>query len=103
MSNLVDDDLDTEILKHRLIGVSVNRIARRFRITKYEVEAALERTLPQVDNPMRLKAIKLELERLDQLIRPFFAKALEGDTAAASIMVKLSERRSALLGLDSPL
>jgi hypothetical protein len=56
-----------------------------------------------LDNPMRLNAIKLELERLDQLIRPFFAKALEGCTASASVMVRLSQRRSELLGLDAPL
>jgi hypothetical protein len=103
MDDLIDDDLDAEILKHRMAGISVRAIARRYNMTKREIDAALERALPQIDNPTRLRAIKIELERLDQLIRPFFVRALDGDTAAASIMVKLSERRADLLGLNAPL
>ena len=103
ITDLVADDLDPEILKHRMAGISVRAIMRRYALTKREVDAALDRALPQIDNATRIAAIKLELERLDQLIRPFFVKALAGDTAAASILVKLSERRSSLLGLDAPL
>lgn len=103
MADLIDDDLDLELLKHRMAGISVRAIAKRYALTKREVEAALDRALPQIDNATRIAAIKLELERLDQLIRPFFVKALDGDTAAASILVKLSERRSDLLGLNAPM
>ncbi|MGR4930615.1 hypothetical protein ACIPUD_27985 [Bradyrhizobium sp. CAR08] len=101
--DLVDDDLDAQILTHRMAGISVRAIMRRYGMTKRDVEAALDRALPQINNATRIATIKLELERLDQLIRPFFVKALAGDTAAASILVKLSERRSSLLGLDAPL
>ncbi len=85
MADLADDDLDLELLKHRMAGISVRAIAKRYALTKREVEAAIDRALPSIDNATRIAAIKLELERLDQLIRPFFVKALEGDTAAASI------------------
>ncbi|UGY16718.1 hypothetical protein HAP48_0003970 [Bradyrhizobium septentrionale] len=103
ITDLVADDLDAQILTHRMAGISVRAIMRRYGMTKREVEAALDRALPQINNATRIATIKLELERLDQLIRPFFVKALAGDTAAASILVKLSERRSSLLGacLDS--
>lgn len=105
MADLIDDDLDldNEILRHRMAGISVRAIARRFGISRRDVLTALDRALPQIDNATRLAAIKLELERLDQLIRPFFVKALEGDTAAASILCKISTLRADLLGLNAPL
>jgi hypothetical protein len=48
----------------------------------------------------RLRATNLELARLDELLGKFRAKALEGCPVSANLLVRLSERRSALLGLD---
>ncbi|WP_157087958.1 hypothetical protein [Bradyrhizobium jicamae] len=86
-----------------MLGISNRAIARRYRITAREVDLALERALPQIDNLTRVAAIKVELARLDQLIQPFFLKAMQGDSVAANILIRLSERRSELLGLNSPL
>lgn len=44
----------------------------------------------------------LELERLEMLHSAVWANALNGDLAAIDRFIKLSERRSKLLGLDPP-
>ena len=103
MNDLVDDERDGEILKHRLVGVSIRAIARRFRVPISEVNAALARAMPAIDSPTRVNEIKLELARLDVALKPVFARVIEGDLAAISVMIRLSERRSELLGLNSPL
>jgi hypothetical protein len=51
-------------------------------------------------SPIRLRATNLELMRLDELLGKFRAKALEGCPISANLLIRLSERRSALLGLD---
>ena len=50
-----------------------------------------------------MRTVALELERLDALHLKFYRQALSGDTAAGSLLVKISERRAALLALDSPI
>lgn len=44
----------------------------------------------------------MELERLDQAQMAIYAKVLKGDVAAIDRLLKIQERRSKLLGLDSP-
>lgn len=48
------------------------------------------------------RMIALELLRLDQLIRAYWARAAGGDAEAASFVLKVLERRARMLGLDSP-
>lgn len=93
---------DDEILKLRVGGLSVRSIARRFAISDAAVDAALGRVLARLDNHHRVRTAQIELERLDFLHRAQFAKAMQGDTAATNTCVRISERRSALLALDSP-
>ena len=57
----------------------------------------------EIDNAMRLKAVKLDLARIDGLMAPFFERATKDrDVAAGTLGCKLLERRALLLGLDSP-
>ena len=43
------------------------------------------------------------MNRLDELLKVFFARAIENvDAQAGLLVVKILERRSLLLGLDSP-
>src|SRR5262252_6663824 len=52
---------------------------------------------------MRLKAIKLDVARLEGLMQPFYERATKDkDVAAGTLCVKILERRALLLGLDSP-
>jgi hypothetical protein len=93
---------DLEIFERRLVGHSVHAIAKEFRITVKEVDAALNRACTPIDEDFRLTTIGLELARFDQLLTVFYEKAINGDAAAANILLKVSERRAAILGLDVP-
>ncbi len=99
---LVDEQRDDQIVKLRLTGASVRAIAKQFSISTAEVERVIDRMLAHIDAGFRVRTARLELERLDLLHRAYFAKALSGDTAAGQLLVRIAERRSALLALDSP-
>lgn len=60
------------------------------------VQRELARTIQQPADDVR----KLELERLNDLFIPLYAKALKGDTWSTDRCLKIMERRAALLGLD---
>jgi hypothetical protein len=67
------------------------------------VDASLDRTLPKIDNDARRRYVALDLSRLDELLKVFFARAIENvDAQAGLLVVKILERRALLLGLDSP-
>ena len=98
-----DDGRDDFILQERLSGRSARSISKELRCTVGEVNASLDRTLPQIDNAARLRHISLDLSRLDGLIETFYKRAIEkADCQAGLCVVKILERKAALLGLDSP-
>jgi hypothetical protein len=98
------DDRDDLILEERLVGRSVPAIAKQYRCASSEVEAVIDRRLNyDLNNDMRLKAIKLDVARLEALMVPFFERATKDtDVAAGTLCCKLLERRALLLGLDQP-
>ena len=96
------DDHDTLILNARCAGVSVRVLAQRLNCSRAEINDVLDRVCEEITNKTRLRAIGLELERLDRITKPVLDRALEGDVPSAAILVKIAERRSALLGLDAP-
>jgi len=99
-----DDGRDDFILQERLAGRSARSISKELRCTVGEVDASLDRTLPKIDNAMRLRHVSLDLQRLDELLKVFFARAIEkADTQAGLVCVKILERKATLLGLDQPL
>ena len=104
MSNSASDDArDDFILQERLGGRSARSISKELRCTVGEVDAALDRVLPKLDNAMRLRHISLDLHRMDELLKVFLARATEKvDVQAGLLCVKILERRALLLGLDSP-
>jgi hypothetical protein len=95
---VADED---QILELRLGGASTRSIARRFRIPVEVVNNVLDGMFEQLSDRGKLRATNLELARLDELIGVYRQKAIEGSVVAASLLVRLSERRSALLGLDA--
>jgi hypothetical protein len=98
-----DDARDDFILQERLAGRSARSISKELRCTVGEVDAALDRVLPKLDNAARLRYISLDLQRLDALLKTFFARAIEKvDAQAGLLCVKILERKAALLGLDTP-
>jgi hypothetical protein len=98
-----DDGRDDFILQERLAGRSARSISKELRCTVGEVDASLDRTLPKIDNDARRRYVALDLSRLDELLKVFFARAIENvDAQAGLLVVKILERRALLLGLDSP-
>ena len=104
MTNPTSDDArDDFILQERLSGKSARAISKQLRCTVGEVDAALDRVLPKLYNAARLRHISLDLNRLDRLLEVFYKRAIEDvDTQAGLLCVKILERKSAMLGLDSP-
>src|SRR5215831_11911928 len=98
-----DDARDDFILQERLTGRSARSISKELRCTVGEVDAALDRVLPKLDNAARLRYISLDLQRLDALLKTFLARAIENvDAQAGLLCVKILERKAAMLGLDTP-
>jgi hypothetical protein len=93
---------DLLLFEKRLLGHSIHTIAKDAGLPVKEVDAAIDRCCRPIDEPFRLQTICLELERLDRLTQVFYEKALDGDQTSAAIVIKVNERRSALLGLDVP-
>jgi hypothetical protein len=106
MSNVVElttpSERDQQVVALRLAGVNLARIAREVGLggTK-EVIAALERALPTVDAAYRGRILREELARLDQLQSWWYAAA-KTSASAAAIVLKIAERRAAMLALDAP-
>ena len=92
---------DREALELRRAGVTYDVIAERLWFTTREsahrsVIRQLERTAPASDNELR----QLEADRLDRLHFAVWNDALRGDPAATDRVLRISERRARLLGLD---
>src|SRR6516225_6940943 len=104
MTNPPSDDVrDDYILEQRISGKSARAISKELRCTVGEVDAALDRVLPKIDNAARLRYISLDLNRLDVLLKTFSKLAIEKEDPQAGLLcVKILERKAALLGLDSP-
>ena len=90
-------------MQERLSGRSARSISKELHCTTADVDASLDRTLPKITNDAKRRIIALDLDRLDELLKVFFTRAVEKvDAQAGLLAVKILERKAALLGLDSP-
>src|SRR6516162_6044895 len=99
-----DEAIAEAITDQRGAGVSSTVLAKRYKMTSREIEAAVDRRFDYaLDNDMRLRQDKLNVARLEALMAPFFERAVKDkDVAAGTLCCKLAERLSLLLGLDQP-
>jgi len=98
-----DDARDDFILQERLSGRSARSISKELHCPVSEIDESLDRTLPKITNEAKRRIIALDIDRLDELVKVFFARAIEKvDAQAGLLVVKILERKAALLGLDSP-
>jgi hypothetical protein len=93
-------ELDLQIFKERLGGQSERDLARKFGLSMKEVWRAIDRALPTLDTAARARAIAIEYSRLDSLFATFFEKAKGGDAPAATVCLKIHERRAIMMGLE---
>jgi hypothetical protein len=83
-----DDECGDAMLEERLSGASVRAIAKRHGVARTEVEAAIDDRLVEVNNPMRLKAVRLDVQRLERLMEPFYQRAIEQKDVQAGTVVR---------------
>ena len=98
----MSDTEDDAVLEQRLAGKSARAIGRELKLTVGQIDAILDRVLPEIGNPARLRAVALDLQRLDGLLQTFYQRAVNGDVNSGTLCVKIMERRSLLWGLDAP-
>jgi|SRR5215831_18199872 len=96
------DERDEQIVSARIAGESTRALAKQYGCSSHEIEDAVERRLGyKLDNKLRTMFVKLNVERIEALMKPFFERAiLDKDVAAGTLCCKLAERLSLLLGLD---
>lgn len=92
-----------QALELRKAGVSFEIIADRVGYKDASgayraVRAALKKTLQEPADELRMT----EVARLDQMLLGLWPKAIKGDTWSVDRVLRIMERRAALLGLDAP-
>lgn len=94
-----------QAIEMALAGASYETIARELGWkTRSAAYKAVMKMLHEVaPDPAQIEAARgAELQRLDRLQQAHWMNALRGDARATDIVLKISDRRSRLLGLDQP-
>ncbi|WP_294538091.1 hypothetical protein [uncultured Rhodoblastus sp.] len=98
---------DLAILNMRLHGLTFHEIARKLpeagfgRVSVSRIYAIVTKNLRSCREPPARELRQLELLRLDQLQAAHYPAAMGGDSAAASRVLSIMDRRAKLLGLDA--
>jgi hypothetical protein len=85
----------------RLLGSSPRVIVDHFGISVADVNAVIDQKVVKLDNGYRLRAVALDLDRLEEIQARFLRDALSGDLALGHLWLKLAERKAAALGTDA--
>jgi len=99
-----DDERSEDIISAKIRGASTRDLARQHGLTTREIERIIDAKLDyELDNRQRLRLVKLSVERILSLMQPFYDKAIrEKCCASGTLVCKLEERLSLLLGTDAP-
>ena len=94
---------DQRALELRKEGHSYESISEQLGYsTRSASYKAVMRRLRDMDRPAVSMLRELEVQRLDAMLYAVWNDVLQGDAGAVSTALKISERRSRLLGLDAP-
>lgn len=92
---------DRTIFRKRLAGFSARDIADELGLeTVGEVFAAMNRMGTGITPEYKARVVELDLERLEELHKVYFEKAIAGDKEAASLVCRFMDRRAKYCGLD---
>lgn len=94
-----------EVEELHAFGMPLAAIAARYGVAEGLVRLRLRqaRKQRQADEPAtREESVAREVERLDALLSVAWEQAKKGDVKALEFVLKVSERRAKLLGLDAP-
>lgn len=92
-------------LDHRLKGLSYRDIADEMGMDRSTVYRYVHAAIKRIQKKYTEKAntlVTMERQKLDKLEVYLLKATREGDIKAATIMLKIMERRAKLLGLDEP-
>lgn len=96
---------ELEALELRKKGMSYDAIGEALGISKSGAYLCVMRALESITKEAAEEADavrQLELERLDAALVGLSTRIQHGDPAAVTAMIRVSERRARLLGLDKP-
>lgn len=96
-----------KVLELRMKGLTIRQIAEEaeVKVSPAQVHRDLERSMSELRKLELQEADELrtiELLRLEALQKALWDTAMGGDVGAVDRLIRLSERRSKLLGLDAP-
>lgn len=101
-----DEYAEREITKRclelRLAGATYEDIGEVVGRHKANVYRRIKKAIQEIPKSEVEELRALELERLSRVQRSVWRQALEGHMGAVDRVIKISERRSRLLGLDAP-
>lgn len=89
----------------RRSGLSFSAIGQRLGISKSRAHALVQMGLEDAREQVAAHSDQLrteEVSRLDGMLSKIYAKAARGDLQAIDRVLKISERRARLFGLDAP-
>ena len=96
---------EEEALKLRLGGLTYRVIGERMGISESGAYKAVIRALKRLNERIAEKAEevrRMELERLDKMLRGLWPAALRGHQGAIDRVLRIMQRRAMYLGLDAP-
>jgi hypothetical protein len=99
-------ELNQRIYHYKRAGDSFEEIAAKLEMSSADVVRGFRKYMTDLVSEVPLSerehATALELERLDQLMKPFYAAGVEGEKEGAEVYLKISAQRHKLLKLDQP-
>ncbi len=91
------------VTRYRRRGMPVTEIASTLGVTERTVRSTLTSAYRNIiTTDEMIEARNTEIGRLDELHLSYYEDALSGDIKAAELILKTSDRRAKLLGLDAP-
>ncbi len=100
----VDDraERDRRICDLRVSGRTIGDVCQMLDVTPADVNRALDKAAQAALTPQaRVRAVHIEQARLEGLEEAFLPAARAGDDKAAQVVIRASERRSVLCGLNA--
>lgn len=95
-------ELTRQCLELRLAGANLEAIGRQVGLHKSNVSRRIKTALADIPATEADALRTIENERLDAMQVAIWGKVRKGDLGAIDRAIRISERRSRLLGLDAP-
>jgi hypothetical protein len=99
-------ELNQRIYHYKRAGESFDEIAERLNLGASEVIRGYRNYMKEIVAEYSLHErehiVAMELDRLDQLMQPFYIAGTQGEKEGAEVYLKIAAHRAKLLRLDQP-